>query len=66
MAACLFNDPIDSFLAPTPVITPSNTQQPLLLKLYPSNLVLPTTWSLVAASFVASQLAGVVAYGWDY
>lgn len=55
---------IDTIIATA--IAPSTTQQPLDLKMYPTNLVLPTGWSLVAASFVASQLAEVVAYGWDY
>lgn len=45
------------------VVTPSTTQAPFFASQFFSNLILPFGWSLVATSFVASQLINCIAYG---
>lgn len=45
------------------VVTPSTTTAPFFASQFFSNLILPNTWTLTAASFTASQLINVTAYG---
>lgn len=47
-------------------VTPSSTQAPFFASQFFSNLFLPNGWSLVAASFAASQLINVIAYGGSF
>jgi hypothetical protein len=47
------------------VVTPSTTQPPFSASQTFSNLSIKTGWSLVATSFVASQLINVQAFGAD-
>lgn len=53
----------DSFVISA--VTPSTTQAPFRQAVPYPNLILPSGWTLYAASFVASQLINVVALGGD-
>lgn len=46
-------------------VTPSTTQAPFFQQFTFANLELKTGWSLVATSFVASQLINVIGFGGD-
>lgn len=48
------------------VVTPSTTTAPFSATLTFSNLVIPSGWSLVATSFVASQLINCIAFAGSY
>lgn len=48
-----------------PVVTPSTTTAPWFFPQTFSNLELKTGWSLVATSFVASQLVNVIGFAGD-
>ena len=47
------------------VVTPSTTQIPFYATQSFTNRIIKTGWSLVATSFVASQLINVIAFGED-
>jgi diphthamide biosynthesis methyltransferase len=47
------------------VVTPSTTQAPFFAQAYFTNLELKTGWTLVATSFVASQLINVIGFAGD-
>lgn len=49
-----------------PVVTPSTTTAPFRAANTYFNLFLKSGWTLVATSFVASQLINVVAFGGDF